>query len=214
MILLATGFIILGVLCALLGQQLFRLLLPLVGLAAGLVVGFSGVQSTFGTGAVSLSVAIVVALILGVIMAALAFMFFDLAVIVFTAVLGATALTYLGTALGLEDNGFVLFLLGLSGAILGFRLATATPLSVSLVISVMAFFGVALILGGVLLLVGDITLDMIQENGIIPSVMDTVSQSLLWFVAWVGGSLVAARVQTAALQQEMFETAYQFEETN
>jgi hypothetical protein len=143
-------------------------------------------------------------------MAVLSFMFYDLAVIIFSAILGATALSYLGVAVGLEENGFILLLLGIAGAIFGFMFATRQPVSEALVITVTALLGVALAFGGVLLLAGDITLDMIQDEGIIRTVVDSIDQSLIWLVAWFGASLLAAKFQTTALEQELIETPFEY----
>ena len=80
MLILAAALILLGGVTAVLGLKLFRLLLPIVGLVAGVMVGFGGVQGVFGTGAISLAIAIVMALIVGVIMAILSFVFYEIAV--------------------------------------------------------------------------------------------------------------------------------------
>ncbi len=212
MVLVATALILLGVVFALTGQKLFRLLLPLVGLVVGVMVGFGGVQGVFGNGAVSLTIAIVMALIVGAIMAILSFAFYDLAVIVLVTILGASALTYLGVAIGLEDNGFVLFLLGLTGAVLGFVLATVSNISLGLIFAATSFIGVALVLAGVFLLVGELSLDDLDQEGIIGSVINTVDQSFLWFFVWLAGSLIAMNIQIAIAAQDFITDTYEYKD--
>lgn len=211
MLIMATGLILLGGFTALFGQKLFRVLLPLAGLVTGVLVGFGGVQGVFGTGAISLTIAVLMAVIVGVVMAVLSFAFYEVAVVVLMAMLGASALTFLGIAIGLENNGFVLFLLGLSGAVLGVILTAGSGLSVGLVFSVTALLGVAMVLAGVFLFTGDISLDQLHEQGIIRSVLATVDQSFLWLFVWLAGSIVAMNFQAKIAARELFDNSFEFD---
>lgn len=210
MVLVAAALIILGAVFALMGQKLFRLLLPVVGFIVGLMVGFGGVQGVFGTGAVSLTIAIVMALIVGVIMALLSFAFYDLAVTILVGLLGASVLTYLGIALGLQDNGFILFLLSLSGFIIGVMLAAGGMVSVPLIFAATAFLGVAMVLAGTFLLVGELSLDDLNEDGIVRSVVSVVDQSFLWLFVWLAGSIIAMNVQVKLAAQEFMSDDFAY----
>src|SRR6478735_4528616 len=114
MLILSVLLIAIGLVVALLGVKLFRLLLPIMGLVTGFMAGFIGMQAVFGTGVVATSVAILVAIILGVLLALLSFAFFDIAVIIYIAMLGAAVFTYVGVAVGLNEEGFLVFLLALA----------------------------------------------------------------------------------------------------
>lgn len=210
MIIIATGLILLGGISALIGVKLFRVLLPLVGFIAGIMVGFGGVQAVFGTGAVSTTIAVVMAVIVGSIMALLSFLFYEIAIVVLSIILGASFMTYLGVAIGLENAGFILFLLGLAGGILGFMVAMSSNLSVSFVIVATSMLGVGYILAGVLLIVGAISLDDLSNGGIIPAVVETVDQSFLWLFVWIAGTIVSMNVQTAALKQEFMNDQFEY----
>jgi hypothetical protein len=210
MVILATGLILIGGISALVGVKLFRLLLPLVGFVAGIMVGFGGVQAVFGTGVVSTTIAVVVAVIVGAIMALLSFLFFELAVIVLSMVVGASLMTFLGVAIGLENAGFILFLLGLSGAIFGFLVSAGSGLSAAFVIFVTSMLGVGYILAGVLLLVGTISLDSLSNTGIIPAVVETVDQSFLWLFVWIAGTIVSMNIQTRALAEEFMDNQFEY----
>jgi hypothetical protein len=164
MLILAAALILLGGVTAVLGLKLFRILLPIVGLVAGVMVGFGGVQGVFGTGAISLAIAIMMALIVGVIMAVLSFVFYEVAVYIIAAIFGAAALGYLGIALGLGDNGFLMFLLTVAGGVGGFIIASSGPLSTTLVVAVTSFAGVSLVFAGIFLLVGEVTVDELNDN--------------------------------------------------
>jgi hypothetical protein len=213
MFLLATALILLGGVTAVLGLKLFRVLLPIVGLVAGVMVGFGGVQGVFGTGVISLSIAIVMAIIVGVVMAVLSFMFFEIAVYIVSAIIGAAALSYLGIALGLNDNGVLVFLLSLAGAVIGFLLASSGPFSTSLVVTITSFAGVSLIFAGVMLLVGEVSVDDLNDNGIINTVLGVVDDAFLWFIAWFGAGLVASRLQIKTLMIDAFGDTYAFQES-
>lgn len=213
MVLTAALLIIIGGVCAFMGAKLFKILLPVVGFIAGLMVGFSGVQAIFGSGAVSLAIAIVISLITATAMAILSFMFFDIAVIILFMILGASVFNYLGLAIGLKESGFVLLLLGIAGAVLGLIFATSSQMSIRLVYSVTALLGVAYILGGIWLLVGSISLDQLQNQGIIPSILDNINQSFIWLFVWIAGSIVAMNSQIASARMEFLGDMYAYEET-
>jgi hypothetical protein len=210
MVIIATGLILIGGISALVGVKLFRLLLPLIGLVAGIMVGFGGVQAVFGTGAVSTTIAVVVAVIVGAIMALLSFLFFELAIVVLSMVVGASIMTFLGVAIGLENAGFILFLLGLTGAIFGFIVSAGSGLSAAFVIFVTSMLGVGYILAGVLLLVGAISLDSLSNTGIIPAVVETVDQSFLWLFVWIAGTIVSMNIQTKALAEEFMDNQFEY----
>lgn len=212
MVILATGLIILGVFCALMGQKVFRIILPIAGFIAGLMVGFSGVQSVFGTGVISTTVAVTTALIVGAMMAVLSFVFYELASTVLIILLGAGAFTYLGLALGLQEQGFLLTLLSIAGAVAGFVYATSTNITIRLIFALTSFVGVAYVLAGVLLLAGELSLDQLSESGVVRAVVDTVDQSFLWLLVWIGASMVAMNIQATIAKREFMDNLYAFKE--
>lgn len=213
MLVVATILLITGVAVSLLGHKLFRILLPLLGLVGGTAVGFVGFQGVFGTGAVSTTVAFFVAIAVGLLLAILSFLFFEIAVIVYVALLGASVMSYLGIALGLGSNGFVLFLLSVAGFVLGLSIASSATFSTSLVIAVTSFAGVALILASVMLIVGDVTAAQLNNEGVIRSVLKVVDQSFLWMFVWLSGSVVAVHAQKSMLMLEVLGNDYQFNGT-
>lgn len=211
MILTATVLIILGVIVALMGVKVFRLVLPVIGLIAGFTVGFSGVQAVFGTGGASLAVAVVTGLIISAVMAVLSFLYFETAVAVLTAVLLAEAMVLLGSALGLQGGGFVLTLMALAGAVIGLAIFSSVPVTSSLVITVTAFYGTAMLMAGTLLLVGEISLNQLHEEGILPVVRQTVGDQFIWLVAWLGTGLVSTNLQTKTAVQNFLHNNYAFQ---
>lgn len=210
MLIASTLLIAIGLVVALLGVKLFRLLLPVVGLVTGSIAGFIGMQTVFGTGAVGITLAVVVALMLGILLALLSFAFFDLAVIVYIAMLGAGAFAYLGVALGLNQEGFMVFLLGLSGAILAGAWAATSAAGLQVVTVLTSFIGVAYIMAGVFLVAGNVTMDDLNQHGVGGSIVMVVDQSFLWMFVWLGASLLAWQVQMKAIFNEMLTKSFEY----
>ncbi len=205
MVLLAISLILLGVAVGLLGYQLFRVLLPLAGLVAGAIIGFTGIQGIFGTGVVSTTVAVVTAAVFALVLALLSYLFFDLAVTVFSGVVFASLFALLGVALGLSENGFVVMMLSIAGFVVGLMMAMSSGmLSVNLVTLVSGFLGMGFILGGIFLLAGGVTTQMLHDDGVIRSVANHVDQSFLWVMVWITGGIVFNYAQLAAVAYEMF----------
>ena len=208
-LLIALGFFI-----ALMGLKLFRVLLPIIGLISGAMVGFLGVQAVFGHGVVSTTLAIAIAVLVGVLFALLSFLFFDIAVIFYLAVIGAVALSYLGVALGLNEDGFIVFLLGLAGAIMTGVWATRRPVSVALVVALTALVGVAYVMTGFMLVVGSVTLDELSNGGVVAALLRVVDDSFLWFLVWIGASVLAMQAQLRTAYKDLFNNDYEFVESN
>lgn len=212
MIVVATLLIAVGLLVALLGGRLFRALLPVIGFVSGAMVGFIGAQAVFGSGAVATSIAIVVALIVGLLLAVLAFVFFEIAIIVYIALLGAAALSYLGVALGLSQDGFVVFMLSVAGALLAGIWASSRYLGLDVIIVLTSFVGVAYVLAGIMLLAGNVTVDELNENGVGRTIVGAVEQSFLWLLVWVGASLAAVQLQHRTVVSNLFRTALEYDD--
>lgn len=212
MLIVSTLLIAIGLVVALMGVKLFRLLLPVVGLVTGAIAGFIGMQAVFGTGAVGVTLAVVVALMLGMLLALLSFAFFDLAVIVYIAMLGAGVFAYLGVALGLNQEGFVVFLLGLSGAILAGAWAATSAAGLQIVTVLTSFIGVAYIMAGIFLVVGNVTMDDLSQHGVGGSIVAVVDQSFLWMFVWLGASLLAWQIQMKAIFDEMLTKSFEYVE--
>ena len=199
MLVVGSLLIAIGLVVALMGVKLFRLLLPVIGLVTGAMAGFIGMQAVFGTGAVGIALALVVALIVGVLLAILSFAFLDLAIVVYVAMLGAGAFAYLGVALGLEREGVLVFLMSVAGAIMTAVWASRGGISLHVVTALTSFVGVAYVLVGMFLLTGKLDFEDLNEQGVAGSIVRVVDQSFLWMLVWLGGSLLAWQVQLRAL---------------
>jgi len=211
MIFAAILLTIVGLLTSVLGLKLFRLILPLVGLVSGFMVGFGGFQGVFGKGVISSTVAILVALMIGLIFAVLAFALLDVAVKVFAIVVGASAFAYLGIVIGLDKNGFLVFMLSVAGAILSAIAINAQVMSLRLVVTVTSLIGVAYMLFGFMLVVGKVSLADLNDAGVIPTLLRVVDQSFLWLFIWLGGSVVAMQLQYRLAVIEFINDSFAYE---
>lgn len=212
MIVIAIALIAVGIVTGLLGAKLFRLLLPVLGLVTGFVVGYTGFQGIFGTSAVSTAMAVVIALIVGLLLGVLAYMFFDIAVVFFAIAIGAMALSYLGVALGLRQDGVIVFLLGVAGAILGGSYALKNNLGLPLVLAVTSLLGVAYVLAGIMLVAGEVDVKEISEAGVVSTLLRVVDQSFLWLLVWIGGSLITVQLQKRLLMSAYGSDAFAYKE--
>lgn len=212
MIFIATLLLAFGLVTSLMGLKLFKVLLPLLGLVSGFLIGFVGVQAVFGTGRLSSAMAIIVALTVGVVLSILSFLFFEVAMVIFAALVGASALSYLGVALGLNQDGFVVFLLGLAGAILGFIAAQRYAVGAQLVVVLSSLIGVAYVLVSLMLVAGTVSLDELHNSGVVATLLRVVDQSFLWFFVWLGGSLIAIQAQYRLALIDALSNAFAYEE--
>jgi hypothetical protein len=201
-------FLIVGGVTALVGYKVFRVLLPILGLFVGFSVGFSGMQAVFGTGQVSFVLSVITALVVGLILALLSYAYFKIAIVVLGAIVGAGVMTTLANAIGLQEDGFLTFLLAASGAIITGLFVAALSLEKDLVIVVSAMVGVALIFVGVFLLVTDLTLEELHANGVRTSFQEIVDSHFVWLMAWLGGTLASVLAQYRTALLEFRDDAY------
>lgn len=210
MLLISLGLLATGVAVGLLGYKMFKILLPLMGLVVGTEIGFVGFQAAFGSGAVSTTIAIFVAVATGMLLALLSFLFFEIAIKIYIAILGVAALTYLGVALGVGNNDIVMWLLALAGAVIGLSLTMGRAFSASFIIGITSFIGTALILSSVFLIAGKVSVEQLSQEGVLESIVRVVDQSFLWLFVWLAGSIIAIQAQKRLLILQILNNEYQF----
>lgn len=202
---LAICLTVVGLAVGLLGFKLFRILLPITGLIVGATIGFTGFQGIFGTGVTSTTIAVLVAIVFSLVLALLSYAFFDIALAVLMGLAVSSLFAFLGIALGLSSHGFVIFMLSVSGFILGTILALSSSLLAENVVTlVTSFIGMGFILGGVFLLSSGVSVQDLQNNGVIVSVANHVSHSFWWVLVWIAGAIILRHLQLRALFLEIF----------
>lgn len=213
MILVSVALVILGVAVALLGEKLFRALLPLVGLVAGFMVGWSGVEAVFGINALSFPVALITGLLVGALTAVLSYLYFSIAITILVMIIFGYASMYLGLALGLSESSFLLSMMALAGGIIGLSVALHVPLEKKLVVVLTSFYGTAMVLVGILLTAGHVTTSQLYEKGIIKTVLASVDNHVVWIAVWVGSALVASVLQDVSSKYSSLDDNWSFEAT-
>lgn len=207
----AIFLVAIGLVVGLLGYKLFRAIMPIAGLVVGATIGFTGFQGIFGTGPVSMSVALLAAVVFGVVLALLSYAFFDLALIIFMGVAMSSLFTLLGIALGLSSTGFILGLLSLAGFIIGILFASSSAfLAENLVSLVTAYVGSGLVLAGIFLLFSGVSLQDMYTNGVLHTAAAYASKSFIWILVWIAGIVVMRQAQLHALMLEMFPEHLQY----
>lgn len=207
----AIFLVALGLVVGLLGYKLFRAVMPLAGLVVGATIGFTGFQGIFGTGATSTTIALLVAVVFGLVLALLSYAFFDLALIIFMGFAMSAFFTLLGLALGLSSTGFILGMLSLAGFIIGIVVASSSAfLAENLVSLVTAYVGTGLILAGVFLMTSGVNLQDMYNDGILHTASAYASKSFVWVVVWIAGVIIMRQVQFSSLLHEIFPESLQY----
>ena len=177
---------LLGLALCFAGYRLARILIPLWGLLAGFTLGAAGVSDALNNSFIGTTMGIVVGVIVGLVFALLAYFFFSLAVILFTASLGYWIGTSLVLFLGF-DKGFLSAVVGIVlGAIFGFFALFGNLTKYYLIVST-AIGGAVVVLGGFLLLFNKIELDAFNYAAVSQTVANSwLSLGLALVLAAVG----------------------------
>lgn len=210
-LLFATVLLVVGVVSTLFGYVLFRLLLPLMGFFTGFGIGFSGVQAVFGSNVWSYAAALITALLIGLLLAALAYFYYTFGVMVVVGSILAGWFAFFGSAIGLREEGFIVLLLSIAGAIIGGIAVLRYGIQHSLIVTVSAMFGIGAMLLSFFLLFGDVTVAQLHENGIISTIAQSVTDSWLWLFVFIGGVLFASALQRALIVHSLIGDRYMLE---
>lgn len=210
MLFVSAVLVILGAAVALTGERLFRAVLPLVGLVAGFMVGWSGVEAIFGINALSIPVALITGLLVGSITAVLSYLYFSIAVTILVTILFGYGAMYLGLALGLAENSFLLTMLAIAGWVIGLAIALNTPVEQRLVVLLTSFYGVAMILVGIMMVAGHVSVEQFHENGVVKTALSSIENHFIWLLVWIGGSLIASLLQDTAARYSNLDNQLAF----
>lgn len=200
-----------GLLIASAGYPLFRIMLPLMGFFAGFGLGYSMIQATTGSGVFSFLAAVLTALVLGLVLAVLSYMYYALGVLLITASFMAGIFAYFGQVIGLRNEGFIVGLLSLTGSIVGVMVFLRYRIQHAFIVVLTSMFGVGLIFAGAFLMVGNLSLNDIYANGLARSISTVVSSSWIWLIAWIGGTVLAAQSQFIMVARAVFGDQFALE---
>jgi hypothetical protein len=160
--------ILLGLATCFAGYRFFVILLPIWGFFAGFQFGATIFTNIFGQGILSTAISWVVGLLVALVAAILAYLFYAAAVVLLAGFVGYQLGVGIMTGFGIQE-GFLTFLVGLLIALALVALALYLHLPKLLILILTAFAGAGTLLAGIFLALGLISLDSLRfgEVGVI-----------------------------------------------
>lgn len=192
--------LLLGLVVCFAGFRLFVILLPVWGFFAGFLVTAQAVQELFGGGFLATTSSWVFGFVIGVLFAVAAYFFYYAAVAVLAATVGYELGVGLMAGLGVS-SGILLFLVGLVVAAALTAAVILLNLPKVFIVVLTALAGASMILAGVLLALGRISLTALNSGLVGAFIRDS------WFWSLVYLALVAVGIVTQMLLPEMYTVA-------
>ncbi len=183
--------VVLGLLLCFVGFRFFVVLLPLFGFFAGFLITAEAIQELFGGGFLATASSWVFGFVIGIFCAAIAYLYYYVAV----AILAASAGYELGIGVisGLGVNsGFLQFIIGLVLAVIFVAAVIVLNLPKVLIVALTAAVGASMILAGILLALGRIALTDLNL-GVVGAF---IHASWFWFLVYlvIGGAGIAVQL--------------------
>ena len=184
-----------GLVALFFGYRLFTAILPILGFVAGAAAGAQAVFLIFGDGFLATVTSIVVAIIVGIVFAALAYFVWALGVVLAVAGMGFAVGTAILPAIGL-DLDVVSWLIGVALAAALAIIAVVMRLPKAIVIGLTALWGAGASIAGVLVLLGQVEPEELGYG----AVDAVVSQSFVWIVVLFALAAIGAAFQAYSTQ--------------
>lgn len=183
--------IIVGLLLTFAGYQFFRFLIQIWGFFIGFTWGAQGVAVGLGGGFLATGMGWFVGLVVGLVIAALAYTFYELAVGLLAASVGYWLTMSLLTPAGVQQASFLAMFLALAvGIVLGVAvLYLRAPKGILVALS--AFGGATAVIGGLLVMFGGVPVALLG-SGIVNAI---IGESALWFIVWIALAVVGLFAQ-------------------
>jgi hypothetical protein len=178
--------IMLGLALLFTGYRFFQILISIWGFVAGFQFGASILSNWFGQGFLTTVIGWVIGLLIGIFAATLAYLFYAAAVVILAGFVGYQL--GIGVMAGLGFNeGFVTFLVGLLVGLALVALAIYLHFPKALILILTSLAGAELLLGGVFLALGRITLTGLRFGAVGAIVQDSWFWGLLYLaIAAIG----------------------------
>ena len=181
--------VLIGLVACLAGYVVFRLVLPILGFLVGLGLGAQLAATLFDQPYLGSPLSWVVAIVVGVVVATIAFVWWYVSVALTIAGLGYAIGFGAAQGLGMEATATVVA--GVVVAVVFALIALLLRVPIGVVIVVTAFWGSSALIGGVLVLVNRIEPSQLR-NGTVDVVIDG---SPLLLVVWIALGVVGVLVQ-------------------
>ncbi|MGC4190803.1 MAG: DUF4203 domain-containing protein [Thermomicrobiales bacterium] len=199
--------IVLGLVLVFAGLRFFFAALPILGFILGFLVGGAGVEAIFGDGIFSTLTSWIVGLILGLIFAAISYLWWYAGALIAAGSTGAALGTALVSAFG-SNAHWLIFLFAAIGFVLFFVVAFVLALPIYIVLVNTAFVGATIVIAGLLLVIDKINRNELWGGNVVA----IINESWWWTIPLV--VLAAAGIfsqmsamATIALPDERWTTA-------
>ena len=188
--------LVVGAAFCLAGYRLLLFLLPIWGFFAGFSIGASATVALFGGGFLSTTASWLVGLVVGLLCAVLSYLFYYGAVVVLGATVGYMLGTGLLALLGIQP-GFMTVVVGVivAAALAAVVVVLNAPKLLLIVLS--ALGGAATLVAGLLLILGQISLEALRY-GIVGAV---VRESWFWALVWAVTACIGLVAQWETTQR-------------
>jgi hypothetical protein len=182
------------------GYRFFRILIAIWGFFAGFNLGAAGMTALFGQNFLGTTTGWVVGLVVGLVIAVLAYFFYYVAVVLLGASVGYSLGSGLIAAFGLNNPGFLSVTVGIVLAVVFAFLILALNLPKLLIMVMTALGGAVAILGGLLILTGQIpsTGSTALQYGVAVAV---VRASWFWSIVAIALAVVGFLAQWRTTQE-------------
>jgi len=204
--------IVLGLGLTFVGYAAFRILLPILGFFAGLWVGIEAANNLLQSAPIlGLSLGLIVGVVLGVIFAAIAYFVYSLAIMLAGLALGYALGAGLIYAIFGANAGFLALVVGIIGAAaLGYLFWKGDMPKIYIMV-ITAFAGASAIIGGILVLFGQIPPSQLGLAIVEPY----IAQNLFWIVVWavIAGLGIFTQYQMVKMSETYVPVAYSYDST-
>jgi len=193
---------IMGAFFLLWGYRVFLVMLPIWGFFAGFWLGAAGISLFLGQGFLATVSGWVVGFLLGVVGAALSYLFYGAFVIIVAAMTGAGLAAAILTALGIT-SGWIIALVAIISAVVVAVATLVLNLQKYVIILLTSLGGADLIVLGGMLLFGVVTIADVQGGGNL--LTPVFKESWLALLAWLALTIVGFVSQVRANRSFTFE---------
>ena len=184
------------------GYRFFLILLPIWGFFAGFLLGAGVMETLFGVGFLATVSSWIVGFVVGLVLAALSYLFWIVGVAIFAGSFGFSLGAGFIYLLGFNP-GLLSWLVGIVVAIVVALLVLLLNLQKWFIVVITAFGGATAIIGSILLMFGRIPLEEFSRN----AVRLIINDSWLWIVVWL--VLAVAGIVTQIRTTSSWELALQ-----
>ena len=175
--------IVIGAAFILYGYRIFLVLLPVIGFFAGFWVGASAMQWTLNENFLATLFSIIVGIVLGLIFAIASYMIYIAGVAIVAFAFGAMIAAGIMTFIGFEA-GAVVSLVALAAGILLAVFTIQKNLQKFLIMGIMSIGGGNLVVLGILVLLGQVSLEVLRTKG--DMIGPVLAAGTLWVIIWLG----------------------------